>query len=119
MRLQSAGTAVFNIWMTPIDVAANIDPGGSDWEPLRLTRIANTTLGAASFLQYFPAAEGDTPMQEQFDTLLLLGPRESMTFSPLSPELCTDEAYLQMRARQLRLDDPEEFGRRECKEEAL
>lgn len=113
VRLEREGTDVFNIWGVPADVAADVQPDVAAWSPIRMTLIENTPLGAASFRSYFPAGDA-TPMQEQFDALMIFGPRSATTFSRLSPELCMDDAYIEMRLRRMGYDDRQAFVRRYC-----
>jgi hypothetical protein len=42
-------------------------------------------------------------MEEQFDAILYIGPKSSITYSSLSPELCSDQTYLAMRAARRQL----------------
>jgi hypothetical protein len=69
-------------------------------------------LGARDFATYYPFPiylkdkDGKNPqkptrplrMEEQFDAILYIGPRSSITYSSLSPELCSNQTYLAMRA---------------------
>ena len=111
--LERQGTEVFNVWGVPADVAAKVQPEVGAWSPIRLTLIENTTLGAATFQRYFPG--GDTaPMQEQFDALMIFGPLSAMTWSPLSPELCRDDEYVEMRVSRMGYDDRQAFIRQYC-----
>ena len=43
------------------------------------------------------------PAEEQFDAVLYLGPPSAMTRSLLSPALCRDTAYMDMRRERLSL----------------
>ena len=114
MRLEGMGIRVFNVFGVSIDVAAEIQPTASDWEPVTMTLIDDTILGIAGFQEYFPSADA-TPMQDQFDALMIYGPRSSMTFSEFPPELCQDERYIEMRTGRMRISDPQEFVRRYCR----
>ena len=85
---------------------------------LRL-RASGRVLGAADFTAYCPfdtprlAIRDGTPapvprdqwrslrMEDQVDAVLYLGPRSSMTAAPLSPALCADADYLEMRVRHM------------------
>ena len=42
-------------------------------------------------------------MEEQFDAVLYLGPREAMSQSQLSPALCGDASYVELRIRRMEL----------------
>jgi hypothetical protein len=42
-------------------------------------------------------------MEDQFDALLFLGPRESWSNAMVSPALCADAAYLAMRSARMAL----------------
>jgi hypothetical protein len=41
-------------------------------------------------------------MQDQFDAILYVGPLSSITIAPLAQTLCTDAAYIAMRAMRSR-----------------
>jgi hypothetical protein len=75
-------------------------------------------LGAKDFAVYYPfaiyvkdkngkfvAQKATRPlrMEEQFDAVLYVGPKSSITYSGLSPELCRDQAYVKMRTARLEL----------------
>jgi hypothetical protein len=45
-------------------------------------------------------------MEEQFDALLYLGPPPAMTMAQLSPALCADRAWMEMRLSRLALIPP-------------
>jgi hypothetical protein len=110
--LASSGIEVFNVWGVPAEVAAQVQPEIASWSPVRLTLIENTLLGAAPFQRYFPGGDA-APMQEQFKALMVFGPSSTLTWSSLSPELCTDE-YVEMRVRRMNYDDPQAFILQYC-----
>jgi hypothetical protein len=113
-RLEHTGP-VFTIWTnTNIDLRtaqANI----AAWPTPSLTMLRGSVLGAQDFTFYLPgegariAVKDGKPapipraewrslkMEDQFDALLYLGSPASITMSRLSPALCADTAYMQMR----------------------
>jgi hypothetical protein len=111
--LQRAGIDVFNAWGVPSDIAAAVQSEIAAWSPVRLAIIQNTPLGSAPFRSYFPGGDS-TPMQEQFDALMIFGPSSTMTFSQLSPELCRDDEWVEMRVRRMGRDDREGLMRQYC-----
>jgi hypothetical protein len=94
------------------------------WRAPSLVLLRGTVLGAADFMEYWAPAGGGAVrwvrrdgkttqipkeqwrtlrMEDQFDALLYLGPPASMTRSQLSPALCDDAAYMQMRLARMAL----------------
>jgi hypothetical protein len=114
-RLERAGIAVFNTFPVSSDVAAEVQPDVAAWRPVRLTLIENTRLGGAAARRYFPLAD-TSPMQEQFDALIIFGPRSAMTYSRLSPELCAEDEYIDVRLRRMGPlgGDRQAFARQYC-----
>ena len=45
-------------------------------------------------------------MEEQFDAVLYVGPKSSITYSSLPPELCRDRVYTKMREARMELFSP-------------
>ena len=46
-------------------------------------------------------------MEDEFDAILYLGHRESLTISKLPSSLCADDAYVRMRLKRLALSVPQ------------
>jgi hypothetical protein len=123
--LEAAGAIkVFTIW-----VDARLEKLQADvasWRRPSIALIRGTVLGAADFTFYFPhpaermaVIDGkrvpvprnrwrSLRMEDQFDAVLYPGPASGITVSRLSPELCVDSAYMEMRLRRLGLFG--EFG---------
>jgi hypothetical protein len=101
-------------------IQADVD----SWRVPSLVLLRGTALGAEDFMEYWAAAGGggtrwvrrdgkrtEIPkdqwrtlrMEDQFDALLYLGPPSSMTRSRLSPALCADSAYMEMRLSRMSL----------------
>ena len=108
-----------SIWTSFSDLAA-LQPDISTWSPPKLTALAGTPLGQASFLFYYPddiyirrpdntweqvkADPKRSPlMQDQFDAILYLGPARSITYSTLTRSACADQEYLQMRIGRMKI----------------
>jgi hypothetical protein len=89
-RLESAGERVFSIHTeTRADLKAR-HPEVGEWKLPSLSMLRGTELGPA----------------DQFDAVLYLGPPGGITFSRISPDLCADSAYMEMRLRRMALVPP-------------
>jgi hypothetical protein len=92
----------------------------SGWEAPALARIRGTTLGAIDASEYFGPGRGfvvrhdeTVPVpeeqwrklraEEQFDALLYLGPHSTTQAEPLSPKLCSEPGYMDMRLKRIAL----------------
>jgi hypothetical protein len=121
--LERAGpTRVFTIW--GVADVASIQPDASSWRPPSLAPIRGTALGAVDVTRYVPwikrrFAVRDGKMvpvpekewrsmraEEQIDAVLYLGPPSAMTDSNLSPKLCADTAYIEMRLKRIAIAGP-------------
>jgi len=81
-----------------------LQPNVASWPTPSLAILRGTTLGSAI---WEPGPQRrPVRMEEQFDAILYLGPPSSMTMSKLSPALCRDPAYMEMRLRRLGLVPP-------------
>ena len=120
--LETAGVKVFSIWtFTGLgEDLSTLQPNIATWPKPSLTLIKNTPLGTAPFTFYYPKGSGmmmrpgpNGPivvdlgeaiggvMEEQFDALLYLGPKNEITYAGLSKSLCADPDYVEMRAARL------------------
>ena len=91
----------------------------SSWPVPALAILRGTVLGAADFTFYYPPPKmirdgkpvvAPVPdqwrslrMEDQFDALLYLGPPSSITMAQMSPTLCSDRRYMEMRLRRMAL----------------
>ena len=100
-QLEKSGTRVFVVHTeTRMDLAA-LQPDVSSWPKPRLARLEGTVLGGA---EYEPTPRlRSRRMEELFDAVLYLGSPSEITFSRISPRLCADAAYMQMRLARLAL----------------
>jgi hypothetical protein len=95
-----------------------LQPDVLSWPRPSLAMLRGTVLGAASFSSYYPrplvvGPDGkpvESPdqrrplrMEEQFDALLYLGPQSTIARAQVSPALCSDAAYMQMRLGRMEL----------------
>jgi hypothetical protein len=120
------GIKVFTIWANT-DANADLDTLQSNvalWPVPSLAIVQGTTLGEADFTFYYPFAvprlavrdgkpdfSAPVPrdqwrslrMENQFDAVLYLGPRSSMTTSRLSPTICNDADYVRTRLTRMAL----------------
>ena len=94
-------THVFTIFPETRRDLRELQPDVASWPTPSLAILRGTILGSATW-----GARPDQPpirMEEQFDAILYLGPPSSMTMSKLSPALCSDRSYMEMRLRRLNL----------------
>ena len=120
------GTSVFTIWtITDVNVdLAFLQADVASWRAPALAILRGTTLGAADFTFYYPfnvprlnvtngKPDFTAPvpreqwrslrMEDQFDAVLYLGFRSTMTTSKLSPSLCEDAEYIRTRLARMAL----------------
>jgi hypothetical protein len=110
--------SVFSIWTNTLTDLQTAQPSVSSWPNPSLTILRGTLLGAQDFAVFYPFAiyfkdktgafvpqKATRPlrMEEQFDAVLYVGPKSSITYSSLSQELCRDQAYVKMRAGRMEL----------------
>ena len=117
--LERSGTKVFSIRASVSDLTA-LQPDVATWTPPKLAILAGTPLGQASFLFFYPddiyirrpdntwervkADPKRSPlMQDQFDAILYIGPKSSMTYSKLTKASCADQEYMQMRLGRMKI----------------
>jgi len=112
-------TKVFTIWTNTTADLEKVQTDVPSWPRPSLAVLRDTVLGAEDFRFYNPTEMArysfrngkpdfsnpiprdqwrSMSMQDQFDAILYLGPISSITISPLSPALCSDAAYIAMRA---------------------
>ncbi len=102
-----------------------LQPSIASWPRPSLAILRGTVLGAQDFGFYYPfpgsrfaIREGklvpiprdqwrSLRMEDQFDAVLYIGPPNAITISKLSPRLCADPAYMEMRLRRLALEGPQ------------
>jgi hypothetical protein len=121
---RDAPGSVFSIWTNTLTDLQAAQPSVSSWPNPSLAILRGTLLGAQDFTRYFPlpiyrfdktgkiTAQKPTRslrMEEQFDAVLYVGPKSSITYSSLSPELCRDQAYIKLRQARMQLFSPPGF----------
>lgn len=108
-------TNAFTIWTNTMADLEMLQADVVSWHRPSLAMVRGTTLGAVDFTFYFPF-DGDRinirdgkpvlrpraewrqlQMEDQFDAVLYLGPRSTITYARLSPALCAEPTYMQMR----------------------
>jgi hypothetical protein len=118
-RLEVTGIRVFTIWTnTDVDLEP-LQPDIGSWPRPSLAFLRGTAIGAKDFALYLPVElprltfKDGKPIpippeewqarsiEEQFDALLYLGPRSSITHSRLSSAICSDTEYLVMRSARM------------------
>jgi hypothetical protein len=104
-QLEKSGvTSVFTITPETRRDLRSIQPDVSSWPIPSLAMLRGTQLGAAN---YSPSPQQRrVNIEEQFDAILYLGPPASMSVSQLSPALCAQPGYLEMRVSRLTLVGP-------------
>ena len=122
-QLEREGDArVFTVWPAAGVDLPELQPDVASWRAPSLALVRGTVLGAADFTAFYPAEvprrvtirDGrivpipreqwrSLSAEEQFDAVLYLGPPSGMTRSLLSPALCRDPAYMDMRRERLSL----------------
>jgi hypothetical protein len=117
--LERSGVKVFSIRTSFTDMSA-LQPDVTTWTPPKLTVLAGTPLGLASFLFYYPndiyirrpdntweqvkADPKRSPlMQDQFDAILYIGPKSSITYGKLTKSTCADQEYMRMRTGRMKI----------------
>jgi hypothetical protein len=118
---RTAGPTLFTISTASVDKdVKELQADAESWPVPSLVMLRGTVLGATDFAVYSPTSARylmrngtriDIPrdqwrvlrMEDQFDALLYFGPRSALTRSSLSPKLCADAAYLEMRMSRMAL----------------
>ncbi len=123
--LEAAGTKVFSIWTHTFGEITAIQADINSWPIPSLSTLRGTRLGRALFSKYYstegmqlyfttPEGRGERvvldpnrsiPMEEVVDAVLYLGPPAGFTYSRLSPALCADRNYIEMRVKRLAIAD--------------
>ena len=111
----------FVVWPTVGVDLQELQRDAPSWPAPSLATVRGTVLGAADFAVFSPTdppratiRDGrivpvprdewrSLPAEEQFDAVVYLGPPSGMTRSLLSPSLCRDAAYMDMRRERLSL----------------
>lgn len=122
--LEGNGVKVFTVWGNSRADLERLQPDVADWPRPSLALLRGTTLGAAAFEFFYglplprmavkegkllplPREEWRTlRMEDQFDAVLYLGPRSTMTTAALPISLCADSAYMKMRLGRLDAEGP-------------
>ena len=106
--------SIFSIYTTTSSDLTMVGANVASWQAPQLVILRGTEFGAAPFSMYYTALgtifnpDGSTTkfgldpmrsprMEDEYDALLYLGPPSSITYSKISPELCSDPEYLKMR----------------------
>jgi hypothetical protein len=111
--LESTGIKAFTVWTSTSSDLQTLQPDIATWRAPSLVILRGTVLGAADFTFYYPyelprLAMRDgrpmpiprdqwrlLPMEEQFDAVLYVGPRASITHTRPSRAACSDTAYIE------------------------
>jgi len=106
--------SIFSIYTNTNADLTKVGANAASWQAPQLVILRGTEFGAASFTMFYTAfatkfnPDGSTEqfgldpvrspkMQDEYDALLYLGPPSSITYSKISPKLCSDPEYLKMR----------------------
>jgi len=126
----AAAIKVFTIWT---HVAGGdlrtLQSDAASWPVPSLAHVPGTVLGQADFTFYYPFELAPPPrngepapvvrsprMEDEFDAVLYLGPRSAMTRTRLSPALCADAAYIEMRIARMAFAPQSQSQIRQLKE---
>ncbi len=101
---QDGITSVFTVIPETRRDLKSIQPDVASWPTPSLAMLRGTQLGAANYT--FSPQQRRVNMEEQFDAILYLGPPASTSVSRLSPALCSQPGYLEMRLSRLSLIGP-------------
>jgi hypothetical protein len=82
----------------------SIQPDVASWPTPGLAMLRGTQIGATNYTN--SPQQRRVNMEEQFDAILYLGPPASTSVSRLSPALCSQPGYLDMRLSRLSLIGP-------------
>jgi hypothetical protein len=90
---------IYTIWPHVEGDLGAVQPDTRDWKAPSVATLRGTVLGTAAFGFYFrvPPDRPNPQMQDVFDGLLYLGDPKVLTTSRVTPALCSDEGYIQMR----------------------
>ena len=105
-QLESAtGTPVFTIWVhEAASELTALQPDIASWPVPSITLLRGTALGAKDFAFYYPASRDPVrPMEDKVDAILYLGPPSTLTQARLSPSVCAESAYMQIRLGRMAL----------------
>ena len=112
---------MFTVWPAAGVDLQGLQPDVASWRAPGLALVRGTVLGAADFTVFSPTEVPRATIrdgrivpiprdqwhslsaEEQFDAVLYLGPPSAMSRSSLSPALCRDAAYMDMRRERLSL----------------
>jgi hypothetical protein len=134
--LERSGARVFSVYTNTRSDLATVQPDIASWPAPKLAIVAGTVLDRfhpwQTYIMVDPSKgieekagadpERSSPMSEQFDAILYLGPPSSITMSKLPVALCDDAEYVRMRAHRARVaalpavaEQAATFVERECK----
>jgi len=112
--------SVFTVWTNTFTELDAIQASVTEWTVPSLTLVSGTVLGAADFSDYYPfqTERGEIrggeyvpisedewrplPMEQQFDAVLYLGSPTTLNQSRVTPALCADSDYREMRRDRMR-----------------
>jgi len=131
--LEDNGATVFSIWTNAGDDIAHLQKDINSWKIPSLTYLKNTDLGAKSFALFYggsrwaPDEDGkvieikldplrSSSMQEQYDAILYVGQKTSITKSQIPVKLCEDDDYMKVRMGRMALLNIGEHLKKYCDE---
>jgi hypothetical protein len=101
---KNAVASVFTVLPATRRDLKSLQPDVASWQTPSLAILRGTALGSAI---WDPGPQRrPVRIEHQFDAILYLGPPSSMTISRLSPALCADSRYMEMRLGRLVLVRP-------------
>ena len=111
--LQRDEVSVFIVTALPKDVAATVQRDVASWGVPAVALLAGTTLGRAPMSAYSDL-EIAFPLEVLYDAVVVWPPRSELMQSYLSPALCVDAEYLEMRRTRMPWRSLESAGLGHC-----
>lgn len=104
--IEASGTTPFFVTTSAHDLA-QAQPDITTWAAPRLALLRGTGIGALSYEVFFgpkppgPYWEAHARIEDHYDAILYVGPRASISFSPLTYPRCAEPSYVEMRIRRM------------------
>jgi hypothetical protein len=103
--LENSGTKVFTVFTNSMADMARVQPVIGTWAVPSLSTVRGTILGQVPFEKFLGPKAGDipkewrVPMEDQFDSVLYLGPPEKITFAPAEAWPCAAPSFAERLRR--------------------
>jgi hypothetical protein len=108
LESQPAAARVLTISSSFVDLR-KFQPDVSSWRPPVVAKIRGTVIGTQPYARFYPLPPkpgwSTVRLQDQFDAVLWLGDKATVT--PLPASLCRDADYMKMRLARMAFDAPQ------------